>query len=63
MFMITEGRLDSTGVLSIIKQTALSYLSEIWKILNSETHLAPGIWVKPCGPVVGGTKRTVLLTA
>lgn len=57
-----KGCPDSTGVLSIIKQTALSYLSVIWKIQNSETHLAPGIWIKPCRPVVGGAKKIVRLT-
>ena len=46
-----------------VMQTALTYLSEICKILNSEAHLAwRRIWIKHCGPVVGGAERTVLLT-
>ena len=34
ILMIPEGHLDPMEVLSTIKQTALSYLSEIWRILK-----------------------------
>lgn len=33
-----------------------------WNMENSEIHLALEIWIKPCGPVVGGAKRTIFLT-
>lgn len=46
MCLITEYYPCSTGVLGIVMQMTLSYLPEIWKIWNSETHLAPRIWIK-----------------